>query len=169
MDFAITGSGDLHVTTAAPLSQLKVRFRHSEFPGLQVRLFIAGSQPSGPRGQLAVSFKTQNAAGRQSSLSILEADEELIQQIKIALQTEHGELPGSPTVGSLLSPLRHLPLRDEAVLRQLEAAAAVAIADLVPDAFIIARPELGDGFLYCRHINLYIYRNEKLLTTVSLY
>jgi hypothetical protein len=170
MDFGITNSGDLDLKSQTASDGFQLRFRHGDMPGLQVSFFLSGSESAETQGQFSMSFKTvQTAAGNVVSPTVLEEDEELMQQIRIAFATELAELPKRTEVGSDIISQRHKPLRDEIVLTALEDAAVNALATILPGATVIAKPEKGDGYLYCRHVSLYVYRNEKLLTRVAVY
>ena len=169
MDFEITKTGDLAIVEKETADTFQVRFRIGD-PGLQVSFFLLPGASEAPSGSFGLSFSTANKGVLTGvSAAVIENDDELVQRIWIALATELGDLRNRADVGSKISLVRHKPLFSQTVLDELQLVAQNAISSLVSDATIVARPELGTGFLYCSHVSLYVYRGGKLLTRVPLY
>ena len=170
MDFGITGSGNLDLVQQGFSTGFRLRFRHGDRQGLQVRFVVTEQNSAAPTGDLRVTFHIADphVIGGYS-VRVLENDDELIQLIKIALETELGELPNRPLIGSDIVSCRHQSLWDATRLATLQSVSETALATLLPNVQVIAKPELGGGFLYCCHASLYIYRSGKLLTQITVY
>lgn len=163
MDFAITPEGDLVFEKAKEPSRFKLDFRLVRNNGLQVK-FHAKNQPTiKPQAQFKLNFLYKRDSTTYYKTSVVEGIEEKLQQIRVALTTERGELSKREKIGSRLSTVRHQNIHNNENLRLAEEYTREALADILPDAEIIVKPELGEGNFYCQNISIYIYEKGVLI------
>lgn len=165
IDFAITPNGDLILEEQHQPEGLKISFRIAERKGLNIKFHIAEQKPFKPKDESAfkLSFMVEQKTKTAHKAKLVKDIEMKIQRIRIALMTERGELPERENVGSRLHLIRHENLYDRENLKIIEELVAEAIADILPEARIIAKPERGRGVFYAQNINIYIYNQGTLI------
>ena len=124
---------------------------------------VLDQSASQSQGQLKINFTTKQKTGVTHKASLVNDTEQKLQQIRIALTTERGELPNRRDIGSRLSLAKHQNIHDPENLQNIEQYVLEAISGILTSPVVRAKPEKGTGNFYCQNVGIYIYESDILI------
>lgn len=163
IDFAISPSGDLIFEEAEEAKRFKLSFRLAKSRGLNVKFSTEKQKRFASDAPLKITFNTGEIFKRHHRAKLVLEQEHKLQMLKIALQTERGELEARSNIGSRLSVVKHGNLYDENNLRQIEEYVKEAISGILSSPEVVAKPEKGVGNFYSQTVGVYIYEKGILI------
>jgi hypothetical protein len=163
IDFAITPNGDLVFDEFEEPKGFKLGFRIAQSKGLNIKFHMLEQNNQQEQGALKLSFTTKQKTGATHKAALVSDTEQTLQQIRIALSTERGELPSRETIGSRLSLTKHENINDPANMRRIERYVLEAISGILSSPEVIAKPERGVGNFYSQTVGIYIYEKGILI------
>ncbi|PTY92874.1 hypothetical protein [Heyndrickxia sporothermodurans] len=163
IDFAISPQGDLIFEEFEEPKSFKIDFRITESKGLNIKFHVLDPNVKQEQSGFKVSFATKQKTGLTHKASLVSETDQKLQQIRIALTTERGELPTRQSIGSRLSLARHQDINDSANLRLIEQYVLEAISGILTSPEVMAKPEKGVGNFYCQTVGIFIYEKGILI------
>jgi len=170
VDFEMTNSGDLKLSSTERYPSLNISWYESEFP----ILCLNWEQTEKPLGEpdedtLTITFNTSNGkTDFAKTVRPIRHKEELAQRLTILLRTELGSSELSPALGTTLTLDKHKDLREMKVLKSIQQKILAAIDSLVENPVVILKVEEKDGPFYCQNVNVYIYQDNDLVYETSI-
>lgn len=162
IDFAINDRGDIMFEPPEKTDKLKISFRVSDSTGLMVS-FITVSHNDTINSQLKIGFMQKHIDNEKSKASLVNNSNQKLQAIRLALQTEYGQLKYLNEFGSKLYSIKHEDLYSKSNMKLIEAEVLKSVSKIVPGAVVIAKAEKGIGNFSSHNVGVYIYHNELLI------
>ena len=170
VDFEMTNSGDLKLSSAEHYPSLNISWYETEFPILCLN-WEQLEKPLGETGDdtLTITFNTGNGKTEfVKKVAPIRHKKELAQRLAIILRTELGSSALSPGLGTTLCLDKHKDLRELKVLQSIQNKILAAIDELVDNPAVILKVEEKDGPFYCQNVNVYIYQDNDLVYETSI-
>lgn len=163
IDFKINERGDLVFEEAENFDKLRISFNVGEHPAM--RLYFQTEDRKSPsfNDGFKIEFMVNDSLKGYCKVDMAEGIAQKTQEIRMRLMTEREELPKRKNFGSEYSKIRHERLYESSTITRVENATKEALADILPDARVIVKPELGIGNFYCQNMGVYIYSNGFLI------
>lgn len=158
IDFELNKKDDIFFTYKPKLEPLRIQFTMSEYPTLRIQ-FSTDKESSKVSAPFLIKFYTDESFDSSVSASCVTGNPELAQNIKIALQTELGELPDG-TFGSELYTYTHKDITNENNLNEIADITESIAYDITGEeitANVVAEKNDDAGFFYGQNITIYLY------------
>lgn len=158
IDFKLNKKDDIFFEHKPKLKPLCIQFAVSEYPTLRIQ-FSSDKESIKKTSSFNINFYTEEPFDSSKSISCVYDNEELAQNIKIALQTELGELPDG-SFGSELYSYKHEDITNEDNLTEIANIAETIAYDITgEDITAEAVSENNDdaGFFYGQNVTIYLY------------
>lgn len=158
IDFELNKKDDVFFKYKSKLKPLELQFSVSELLALRIQ-FSTDSEYKKKTAPFCIKFYTDEPFDDSVSLAYVTGNPELAQNIKIALQTELGELPDD-TFGSELYSYKHKDITLKDNLNEIENIAEVVASDIVGThvtAEAVAENNDDAGYFYGQNVTIYLY------------
>lgn len=170
VDFEMTNSGDLKLSSTERFPGFSIAWYESEFPVL----CLSWEQQEKPLDEsdddgFSITFNTSNDKTEfTKTVRPLRHEKELAQRLTVLLRTELGSSLVAPYLGTTLCLDKHKNLRDMQTLKSIQQKILAAIEGLVNNPAVVLKVEEKDGPFYCQNVNVYIYQNNELVYQTSI-
>lgn len=159
IDFKLNKTDDVSFSRTKSSKKLHIQFTTAGYPVFHVRFTTDKEQTSiATDHAFHIQFYTTEKEDETYSLDTLVDNEELAQNIKIALQTELGELPDT-SFGSELYSYKHKDITSKdnlSVIKQIAEQTATDIVGLPVTARVVPENNDAAGYFYGQNITIYL-------------
>ncbi len=159
IDFELNKKDDVTFRYKSKLKPLRIQFAVSDYPALRIQ-FSSDIEHSKITAPFKIKFYTDEPVDNSVSLSYITGNAELAQNIKIALQTELGELANDSTFGSELYTYKHSDITDKNNLNEIASIAEMIASDIIGSevtANVIVENNEDAGYFYGQNVTIYLY------------
>ncbi len=159
IDFKLNKTDDVSFSRTKSSKKLHIQFTTAGYPVFHVRFTTDKEQaPMATDHAFHIQFYTAEKEDETYSLDTIIDNEELAQNIKIALQTELGELPDT-SFGSELYSYKHKDITSKdnlSAIRQIAEQTATDIVGLPVTARVVSENNDAAGYFYGQNITIYL-------------
>ena len=171
VDFEMTNSGDLKLSSTEHFPSFNISWYETEFPAFCIKW----EQLENPLNDepadnaLLITFTTDKGrTGFTKTVAPVRHNKELAQRLTILLRTELGGSELSPSLGTTLALDKHKDICELQVVKSIQKKILTAIEGLVNNPAVVLKVEEKDGPFYCQNINVYIYQDNDLIYETSI-
>lgn len=159
IDFKLNKTDDVSFSRTKSSKKLHIQFTTAGYPVFHIRFTTDKEQvPIATDHAFHIQFYTTEREDETYSLDTIVNNEELAQNIKIALQTELGELPDT-SFGSELYSYKHKDIANKdnlSVIKQIAEQTATDIIGLPVTARVVSENNDAAGYFYGQNITIYL-------------